>query len=244
MSSPIVKVLITLDSLFDTRLGVLKSYNPNLVIPVLQNSYLKRISNRLSLLEPTIDDNKIKEIWENRDISILKKSELTMIIYYLMDDTVNTIGIKDEFPDAVKLDITINTYPYKLSNELWIKLRDTLKKQLNVETLNSIYMSLDKLTLPYLNSNFKNFIVHDINEWSQYHQKSLMTPIKNNSMDRLTITAPIILGDNVDLSEINDNFLLNIQRAEKLAFSSFFFTDLRPLQDFSIALNDNTELGK
>ena len=239
MSAPIVKILITLDSLFDTRLGVLKTYNPNLVVPVLKNGYLKRITNKLSLFDSNIADNTLNELWINRNLTVLKNSELTMIIYYLMDDTLNTIGVKNEFPDSVKLNITVNTYPYVISSELWLKLSNSLKKILNVDTLNRSHLSFEQLSISYLSSNFKNFIVHDINEWSSFHQKQLMTPVVNNSLDRLTITAPILLGNDIDITELDETMITNIQRAEKLAFSSFFLTDFRPLRTFSIALEDD-----
>src|SRR5690606_17954218 len=106
---------IDLDSLIDTRLGILIEMNESAALDLLKKGYRTRTSDDWHKLDPVFDNDDFAVRYKNRTVSALMNSSITGMIVSLFDilkrlekDKVNTPFVED-------IIVHLNIYPYKLS---------------------------------------------------------------------------------------------------------------------------------
>lgn len=122
------EILISIDSLFDTRLALLNRMDSSFGDEYLSYAHRRRTSDSFWLASQRFDKTAWKKAWETRDVSLLKNAMKTNM-YSLLSALICSIewGPKIAAKDRITR-LTINTYPYILSNSDKQMLKDTIEK--------------------------------------------------------------------------------------------------------------------
>jgi len=221
------KLLINIDCLFDTYFSTVIDINPDWAIPLAKADYLERNHNYLSLLHPAIDDDKVKERYESRDLSILKSSKKTNIVD-IIRDRVAMSKANPTHPEAIDFVITINTYPYVLPKEDLLELFSGLKYIWDIKTLYHVHLHSKDLKPEFIKKTFDKFMLYDFDEWFQYHQELF----KHFRMPNVGCIIPYkTVKEHVDKRYDNESIKLI-----KRAFNIMFDLEIMPLGDMSFKL--------
>lgn len=222
------KVLISLDCLLDTVLGTIDEIAPKAVIPLLENGYLNRIHNTLSMFCKDIDDIAFRERYASRDISILKRSKKTSLVGILAAH----VGEYDEFnehPEAQNYKFVINTYPYNINDYEIKELFITLKMLLNVQYLTRVHLPISSITPEYLITNkFNRFIIPSFDEWVTINGALL----KTTRIPFITCVAPLCYAPGKELLGEEDA----VMKWTSAGFSPYLDVEFITLADTSIEI--------
>lgn len=122
------EILISIDSLFDTRLALLNRMDDSFNDEYLTCVHRRRTSDSFWVASQRFDKTAWTKAWETRDVSLLKNSMKTNM-YSLLSALICSIewGVKIAAKDRITR-LTINTYPYILSNHDKQMLKDTIEK--------------------------------------------------------------------------------------------------------------------
>jgi hypothetical protein len=160
------RLLVDLDSIFDTRLSVLYSISPDLAEQAIKSGYLNRVSNKY----PDISIEAFNERYNARTKADLKNALVTPIIKLVSDFAYTTISNSLSGPIKERPVIVLNTYPYVLSeeeNKLFINLLfTTTRTYAEIEIIN---LSPDDITPRYLKDNFNLVIMYNGLDWLELH---------------------------------------------------------------------------
>lgn len=162
------KVLINIDALFDTYLGVVTELYPEHVLPLIKKGYYGRHHNKLSFFNKLIKDKKIEERYAIRDKAILKLSGRTNMFALIGEHILQSKG-NPEHPSSVDYQIVINTYPYELTKLELKELFTCFKWVLGLESITRTHLPSKDITLSLLKEHFDKFILYDFNEWYGHH---------------------------------------------------------------------------
>lgn len=113
MSEKTISFLTDLDTLFDTRMGVIESYGPAAVERVVREGYFKREIDLFAGIDPA----DFQERYARRDLSVLKKSMATPMLQEVVDFMKKTIIAATNSPLQMRPVVVVNTHPYKLSRQ-------------------------------------------------------------------------------------------------------------------------------
>ncbi len=168
------KILINIDTLFDTYLGTVTKIYPDIVLSLIKKGYFLRKHNKLSLIEGSISDNLINETYKNRDMDILRLSGRTNIVNIITKYIMQSQSNK-EHPASVEYSLVINTFPYNLNKEELKELFYCFKYVFNLEAITRVHIPIKDITIKLLKDNFNRFILYDFNEWYGYRLKEFET---------------------------------------------------------------------
>lgn len=163
------KILIDLDTLFDTRLGVVTEHDPELSVELLKKGWRERVSNDMSIFTDKFSYDIFKERYEKRDKEILKKSLLTSFIIELGDIIVELQHLLATDTGKIKeSEILLNLYPYtdldkEEANAYIIGLASYIGTEIPIRI---VYWEPEVLTLPFLRSQeVLTYITYDYEKW-------------------------------------------------------------------------------
>lgn len=199
-------ILIELDVLLDTRLGLLSSIDESISTEVLEKGWGSRQSDEVSVFTDRITDEEFKKRWENRTADILPYSRISNYILELKDMVeqleeqilTDTGRIKDSA-------IIVNTYPYlDLEEDELFDLLETLKELLGtVIPIRIGKYKPEEIDLPMLKDN--HILTYVVYDWITWMNKA-MAPCKGQDAmvcnPKLTIIAPKLINKLEDLNSI------------------------------------------
>lgn len=194
---PSDRYLVDLDSLLDTRLGLLSTMVPDIITTKqFKESYLSRMSDDFSAFIPDWDHEAWLKRWATRDGSVLPHSAITGMVWLILD-LVTGVNATVNTPEEQTLSITLNLYPYKIPEDVADELRagfSELFPKVKIET-----MSLDPtfLTPSHLFTKFTGYICYRFDLWVNLHIDAL-THLKKPSFD---FYVPSILASNTKTGE-------------------------------------------
>lgn len=196
-------IYIDLDSIFDTRLGVIAEIEPELVPIVLDNNYVERQSDVFDVVK----DETYKELYKLRDISTLEVSPYTKI-FTIVNNVINKLlknAIDSPFVTDVKL--YVNIYPYKPSKEFVDSLHEFIVKKIDglieVQICN---IPEDKLTFTFCSDKFDFLIMYDYNMF-------LETNITKNEHKKITLNNRILLSPELYYRNFGKEELLQLYKS-------------------------------
>lgn len=220
------KILVNLDSLMDTRLGCVRSINPDWVDPLLEGGYLKRLHNTLSFFNKDINDRAVEERWKTRDMEVLRNSYSTNILNLLIHQCSINNNSDPEHPEAQYISIVVNTHPYQFTKDELVTFFIYLKSMFGIERLTQVSMPTSELTPTYLKGNINRFIFHDQEEWNDHQLLNLPhCPIPNTAFN-----TPLCYRKGME----NTGVLPNFEKWAAMGYAAHFKLELLPLADFSI----------
>lgn len=188
-----IGIMFCLDSILDTRHGVIKKTHPELFAQ-LRNSanYYLRKTDQWDKVHPDLNHQLLSLRYSARDVDIIKHSQLTMVVRIAIDLITDIIDrIKDNNPNIAAFYFVINTYPYNLTVDL---ITEISKKFL-------IQLGYPDLPIGFVNKPWKeigpNFLKeNNIRYWYCYHYEEWLRenfePLdgKEPSSDSQIVGAP------------------------------------------------------
>lgn len=202
------EILVTLDSLFDTRLALANQLDPHFDDTYLETTHRRRISDSFWLASNRFSKAQWVEAWQNRDVSLLKRSIKTNM-YALLSATICSIdwGVAIKAKDRI-VRLTINTYPYRLSAEDKEGLRSAIENYefitLNVVVNWTHFSNYNPIAHPGI-MRYHLFIHHSIPEL----MSSFINEKGECDLDQFTFTGktfilPKLLTDYTAHEDINN----------------------------------------
>lgn len=179
-------ILVTLDSLLDTRLGTIAKINDEVFNKiVLDEKYHTRDTDVFEDIDIVV----YKETYSNRNVETLSKSLLTNIILVLRDIISGLEKQAIMAPHNADTSVVINVYPYVLIDEELSEISKAISMHLSdLVKINFINMSPKELTPLYCKSNFAVMIMYDYGEWLETNAELFLV----TQIPEITLFIPAI----------------------------------------------------
>lgn len=195
-----VTIMVDLDMLIDTRLGVMVSQfgvDPSKVIP--DTTYRHRISDAVLPELVGIDGPKFRSAMkpEARDLNkkdIIQNSMVTNLGLTLPRVLANSLASTSDWEIMDSVKIIINTYPYQLTSEereilAWGVVNNGLKKWPEIIKVTAEYHPYSSLTSGVLDvRRIDGLYLYDIAAWVEAHKENWKN--SKNHHHRFQIVAP------------------------------------------------------
>lgn len=192
------RVLVDMDSLIDTRIGLIHQHLPHKFSSIDFSEYRKRVTN-IWYKKLGISDEDWKEYWESRSVDTLKQSGPTNLLIELVGMLGEKYASTLVGTPVEKPRLTVNTWPYKLNKEeraLYLEnLRDLYHScTLSVEL---IHQPIDLLTPDFIKTNYEAMFIYDFHKWLDLHIEKAVTD--DGRMPSNVIYAPALMrSDTLD----------------------------------------------
>lgn len=197
-------IYIDLDSLFDTRLGTVAEINPALVPIALDQGHLTRNSDEYSFISTAT----YKSLYELRNSETLKLSPLTGCHKLLASAVVNMLKASIDSPDITGVKISVNIWPYKLTEkeigDLLDLIVDKTGKLVQVEIID---VKFSDLTFKYCENKFDMLFIYDYMNFIENNIKA--GNHKKSSLNDRMLIAPEIYLRSVSKEELNKVYKAN-----------------------------------
>lgn len=161
------RIYIDLDSLLDTRVGVVAVNEPEAATLLMQEPYWLRESDDFTeLTEGKVTHGQFKEWWRTRDKRALKAARPTNIIRILEELSEALVLSQINLPFVAKTQYLVNYWPYKLE-ELEVKAIQQACEILtgNVVEVTMVNMSPFQLTPQWIKREVSLMVVYDYWAW-------------------------------------------------------------------------------
>lgn len=185
------RILIDIDVLFDTRLGIIANKHPEYIRRIEPEAYYNRVSE---VIFDTIGiANWREEYWVNRTVDDLKQSHPTEFMVNELDrillDEIDsiTLGSPTEVPK-----LTINHYPYKLTKEEYHAFAYSLKELFPKFEITLGSWCSKHLTTTTLRKLWDCWFTYDLRSWLE-----IQAPNLGNRIPKFVIYSAAILHDDV-----------------------------------------------
>lgn len=181
------KIMITLDSLLDTRLGVIAQKYPEKLEQLIEGrKYFDRIQDRFE----GIDHEEFVELYKKRDVETLKNSMMTNMTL-LMGSFIKSAAeevFAGNAPTGMVFDI--NIHPYQLDEEERSDLVGALEFHVgDAAEFNIVSIPNEFLTPSICKSQYAVLVMYDFPDWLRMHGEAF----KVTRMPNMIIYAPRLL---------------------------------------------------
>ena len=185
------KALIDINTLLDTRLGVLARLNSAAANSIVRSDwYPIRDTDRFDRVsDGVISKEMFDEMYNKFEVETLSNSLMTNLIYILRSD------VKDIFPKYQlkeingKITFDINVYPYRLLDEEKEIIKRAISHYLTEPaSVNVVDIAYHLLTPTGIALNYDMMTIYNYEDWLKYHHEALLT----NPIEDFTIFYPRI----------------------------------------------------
>lgn len=197
-------ILVDLDCILDTRFACLKMLNEELAMELVGNEdrrYYLRRSDIWSALIDGFDQDKYNELWENRDVEVLRNATMSNFVPYLLEIVQSLeMDLISGGGDMKGVDLVINTYPYILSDKDEFFLIQSLMYYFGaIVKVMLDRIEPEKANVRYLSyQGYTQYAMYEFNKWMHIHYVEGKESV--TSLDQLirypdfTIIAPKLLS--------------------------------------------------
>lgn len=162
-------VLIDVDAIFDTRLGVISLFDEELAVEIMNNGWRERYADDITIFTDAISKDAYQRMYQNRNKEVLKRSRLTSFIFEL-GDTINHLEemIKTDYGIIKESTIYLNLFPYidltdEEQFEFVVGLKHYLQTDLDIQV---VFYEPMKLNMPFLrDEEILTYITYDYGLW-------------------------------------------------------------------------------
>lgn len=221
-------ILVSLDSLLDTRLATLHRVNPDEAERILSNGYRTRESDQWVNFSEEISQDKYNEAYVSRDIDTLKASRPTSIVP-VINQITNSLGkaaIQAPFIERIRVDV--NVYPYRMDDKLKEMIAGAVNEWVSVDTIVSIVdMPPSEVTPMFLDRHYAGMILYDFDEWLNCHHEQLI----ESPIPTVTVIAPALY-----LNEKPTEVDLKIEGSDSI--SAFAALEMALMEYMSLTIMD------
>ena len=186
--APISTMLVEIDSILDTRLGVLMDIVPDQVPSILADSY----HDRLWDVFPGVDLLTFQRRYKERDVSILKNSWSTPMADLMTDFVMKTLKQTLRTPFHKQPKIDINSYPYVLNDtDAEIIIAAVAAKTNQQCDVSMVSYSPSDLNPVFLKNHYEVVMMYDFQEWLEVHAVSGVW--KKYTCPNVSVMAPLMV---------------------------------------------------
>lgn len=215
---PHCALLIELDVIFDTRLGIIAQHWPEKMAQVLMAGYYNRICEKF----PGIPFEEFNKKYAERDKVTLSKSTRTKFSKVIMDFCLGLEENALSTPYKYKPKLIVNTWPYELteSEEVLIirGLVAITEGKMDVALIKKTY---HELTPEWLDKNCAMFSLYRYPDWMEIQFGELWEKLPNTkkkTIPEITLLAPFTSYR--DMTQVPADFFKNMDEAK--GYMSFF----------------------
>lgn len=229
-------LFVELDAIFDTRLSILnKYYSDEIVEKNITEDYFNRSIDRFT----DIGYEDFKEKYATRDSSILLDTITTHVPGLIKDFVFNSVKSAINGPTGkITPKVTINTYPYKLSNKDKEFFRDMMVSLTNgYADIKIVDMSYKEITPQYLDSNVSVMILYDYTAWLDANAEVF----KYKTVPDVSLIAPAIYFKIPNRNAVNKVLAMGTDVFREVIYFTSIFINLKllPVAFFSAAVDLN-----
>lgn len=170
--STIRRVLIDLDCLLDTRLGIIHQLCPEAALDIAQSDHywLRDYTDWEELTHGRVTNEEFKEAWLNRDNDVILNSMMTSIFLPLESTLANHRINKEEGISEYDIALVINEWPYVLGDEVKETIKEAIKFHLSGSpSVIFTRTTLDDLTPVHIVDNYHHVYMFDFLRWIKRH---------------------------------------------------------------------------
>lgn len=161
--------MFELDALLDTRLGTIRKMGVEHAERVLTQQYLTRESDDFE----GISRSTFKELYRQRDVETLKYSTITALVPQLKDLTTFLAEMAITRPYFDGIEIAVNLWPYKLSQQERKDLGDSVSAWTGgLVPVKLINIKPEALTPQLVNAQFAMMFMYDYGNWMDKHSEA------------------------------------------------------------------------
>jgi hypothetical protein len=185
MTKKAAAIYVELDCLLDTRLAVLEGMDKEKVIDIIDGGYHTRREDWWD----GIDMEEYRRRYKERTIYTLSQSTVTGCVALIQKVAFELASDLPESPTHNKIEVHINTYPYRLSEEECLGIEAALTQWVSAPiSYQFLYLSPEQLTVGLVNTKYTVLIMYDYSSWLDMHLKEF----QNCFLHDVTLFAPKI----------------------------------------------------
>lgn len=183
---PVDRILVSLDSLVDTRLGTIFDIDPKFGATRLNKFYYERSIDEFTGIDPQV----FKDRYAKRDVDTLQRSLVThvpLLLQALIKGAANEVLRAG--PQS-RMVFSINTHPYDLSEEEKAEILAALEISVGDSAeYECVKIPLEFLTPEYCKSQYAAMVMYEFADWMVMHAEAF----KEVRMRNVVIYAPMLL---------------------------------------------------
>lgn len=230
-------IYVDLDALLDTRLGCLATIRDEYAFNAMKGDYFTRESDTF----PDMSLEDFKEVYALRDMTVLKRSILTNVIFLLSGFVKSSMEESVTGGQNLGLEVSVNTYPYEMAQEERLELIQLLQLKLGPQVeVSAIHLSNEQLTPEVCKENYQAMVRYSFHDWVQIHLEAW----KKTKMPSVAFYAPALyakIPTNAEITELRE-LKLNPFQATELACAPLFA--LRLLEPNMFSIHDGIKARK
>ena len=229
MDDPSISFLTDLDTLFDTRMGVIESYGSETVEEVVKGGYFHR---EIDIFSSVDMDDYVKR-YAGRDESVLRKSMVTPILQEIRRFMWKTLAANVSTPLTKRPRLVLNIYPYKLSKTFL----DTIHQGLISVTEKNIEVVIidqrpEDIPLRDIKEHYAMIAMYHYAEWLE--NLTLNKQLERTQCPQVFLLAPKSIKDVKGFSLMKT---VDVFGAIEQYTSLFFKLKLMDVQSFSVDMD-------
>lgn len=220
-------IFVGMDCLLDTRLAALGKYSPEAAEEMLMTGkYHTRKHNCFDRYVAGLDLSAAEEIYNLRDIAILRDAVITPIVLMISDITDRYKVVSGRYPVSTEVNLTVNVHPYKLDKDLTEEFREVLRATTGIDVIKFCNLPLEIMSVEYL-SQYETVIWNELDNWMNIHHGDL----SSKKMAETVMYCPEIHVDpDKDISDVHPDTPANELRMMLMEYVNF---EILPLELFS-----------
>jgi len=222
-------IYIDLDTVFDTRLAVVKAISKDVFKEMLTGDYYdERLYDEFGF----ISNKLFNSFYKHRNNIILKHSYISKAVDILGMEIDILTGKKIESGTSSALFLDINTYPYILNEADENRIRNALSLYCMLEavTINFIRVSPYDIDMVYIGNRFGVVFMYSGSQWLDYHMA-----IRKLSFSDVKLYVPALLSKPVIFKKKED--LEKVFESRDAILNPFMNITSLPLDSFNVKEN-------
>lgn len=224
-------ILVDIDMLLESRIGVLESLYPKITAKLLQKNYGNRFNDNFGSILPQINQKLFEDTYAKRNKTHLMEAGPTGFMMWLAMEAENVLkqSTTEHIYDEFYIDVNLSKYKdldKDERKEIIETLGDVFPPEFGIEEVSIIP---ENLTPAFLNANYNQMMIYNYSQWWEFHYPVLASHdvLLNNKMPDCDVFAPGLFKNHV---KIEDTIIAMIEGGEETpvleiqvrAVSSFF----------------------
>jgi hypothetical protein len=200
----VVRFLVELDAIQDTRLGLMDLLDPEAAVRLVANpDYFTRVIDKF---EPLcgMDDDIFQEAWKKRTKEVLKHSINTLVLDMIHYQVVEVEYRSVDDPTLAGALVDVNIYPYQLDRDEQTGLLMALAQRIGTQAQIRLVNQPPRYYTPALvKQEYYAMVLYNHNEWFAAHQAELFSDM-GVKMPGVTLYAPQLVRSEMPPAELQD----------------------------------------
>lgn len=195
-------IVTTLDSILDTRIGLLYGINEDITEEILDSGlYHNRIRDNFG----PISQDVFRAIYRYRTKELLKYSIQTILIRDLIAPLLRGVMDMPHKGAEVQPILFINTYPYNLTEAEQRRIRIIIANVLHMATefVITIHLDYNEFNSKWINENAHTLIMYDGMEWLEY--QTSVSDLNKDPLVGARLFTPFLLTGSMGINDITED---------------------------------------